>query len=286
MTEREGGTLHRPSSTGIAAVASPARPVGAAVPAIGEVDAKHRRLTAQLPSGAAVSRDEIPGPCGTGVGAGVAQVDAAGKSRPGIGARHLPGRDLDVLFGPPPRHHPIDLGTAPGQRAQHPGVGPRERRHCGRDVGALHDELAARVLGSFDRGLQGVRNARNHCAESNPTLSVTRRFAPVLNRSSAASISSSCAANRCAGESVAARGGARKSRNRRKAPPRPSHSRRHCGTPSSSASALGRAAATLSRRTMARSNVLSAATWRTLTCRSPLRASLAPDPTGGPPPRG
>jgi hypothetical protein len=47
-----------------------------------------------------------------------------------------------------------------------------------------------------------VATASDHAAVSKPTASLTRRFSPLLNASSASSIARSCAATRAAGDAA------------------------------------------------------------------------------------
>src|SRR6185295_3170473 len=85
------------------------------------------------------------------------------------------------------------------------------------------------------------------------------------------SIVCSCAAMRDAGDASVRDFRARKVRTAASAPGFASHCLRQAGSRSSSVSGDGRSEATRSRRTIAYSNVFSAATCRMLTCRSPLR---------------
>ena len=140
------------------------------------------------------------------------------------------------------RQRAIVLSTTVPRQASAPSMRPSARARV-----ATALARSAHCTTNLRPGYSGVsigtcsvtRSASNQRNASKPTASVTRRFAPVLKRSNAASSSSSWAAMRCAGESVAPCGFASSCRIRFIIPPRPSHSARHCGTPSSSASAVG-----------------------------------------------
>src|ERR1700681_2496129 len=120
-----------------------------------------------------------------------------------------------------------------------------------------------------------VVTASNQRALSKPTLSLTRRLSPLLKASSAWSISSSGTPIGVAPDEPSLEGRVSSRRTRLTTPPRPSPSVRHCGKCSSRVSADGAPSLTLSRRMIAYSHELSAATCRTLTWRSLFCAGLA-----------
>jgi hypothetical protein len=95
-----------------------------------------------------------------------------------------------------------------------------------------------------------------------PTASTTRRFACVLNVRSASSRRASCAAILSAGTRNAARGPPNQPRTRSTTRSLPCQSALHTGTAAINAAASPGGMRTSLRRTIARSNVFSAATWR------------------------
>ena len=100
------------------------------------------------------SAHEVRGRCGVAVRRRVADVDATGQAAPRIAPRDLTRRDIDVLIGAPCRERAIDDRSAPRERCEHASVAARKHRGRARDVRALHDESAARILGRLDRRLQ------------------------------------------------------------------------------------------------------------------------------------
>src|SRR6202795_3183754 len=176
------------------------------------------------------------------------------------------------------RQRAITRSTSVPRQASATSIRPFERASVD-TAPAISAHCTANLIPGYSSASIGVCSAAvtasNQRALSKPTLSLTRRLSPLLKASSAWSISSSCTAIRVAPDEPSLEGRASSRRTRLSTPPRPSHSVRHCGKCSSRVSADGGPALTLSRRMIAYSKVLSAATCRTLTWRSLFCAGLA-----------
>src|SRR6266550_1610645 len=169
------------------------------------------------------------------------------------------------------RQRAITRSTSVPRQASAASIRPFERASIDTAPAISVHCTANRIPGYLDASIgvcSAVVTASNQRPLSKPTLSLTRRLSPLLKASSAWSISSSCTAIRVAPDEPSLEGRVSSRRTRLSTPPRPSHSVRHCGKCSSRVSADGGPAFTRSRRIIAYSKVLSAATCRTLTWRS------------------
>ena len=193
-----------------------------------------------------------------------AHVDTACNAEPRIAARDVARGDLHVLVGPPSRDEAAGFGAAPCERVQHARIVAHEHVHRGSDVLAVHGEPAPRIIARLDRRAQRVRDGFAPAREIDADRVDHAAVGCVLNERNASSRRASCAAMRSAGALRTWRDPPIHARTRSIARCLPCHSGVQIGVAGQQLRRVARRLRTWSRRTIARSNVFNAATWRAL----------------------